>query len=139
MLLFELSKEESKAFMRIVLEFVSIDNKVNREEKNIVAKYLSKLNLSREEANNLTVEEAKEILKNSEDKIKKMIYFDLLGVALIDGDYETSEIDFLDEIANQFNISRANKIAFANYYYELDNMKDKSEEEINEKLLRIIK
>ena len=68
-----------------------------------------------------------------------MIYFDLLGVALIDGDYETSEIDFLDEIANQFNISRANKIAFANYYYELDNMKDKSEEEINEKLLRIIK
>lgn len=111
MLLFELSKEESKAFMRIVLEFVSIDNKVNREEKNIVAKYLSKLNLSREEANNLTVEEAKEILKNSEDKIKKMIYFDLLGVALIDGDYETSEIDFLDEIANQFNISRANKIA----------------------------
>ena len=139
MLLFELSKEESKAFMRIVLEFVSIDNKVNREEKNIVAKYLSKLNLSREEANNLTVEEAKEILKNSEDKIKKMIYFDLLGVALIDGDYETSEIDFLDEIANQFNISRANKIAFANYYYELDNMKDRSEEEINEKLLRIIK
>ena len=139
MLLFELSKEESKAFMRIVLEFVSIDNKVNREEKNIVAKYLSKLNLSREEANNLTVEEAKEILKNSEDKIKKMIYFDLLGVALIDGDYETSEIDFLDEIANQFNISRANKIAFANYYYKLDNMKDKSEEEINEKLLRIIK
>ena len=139
MLLFELSKEESKAFMRIVLEFVSIDNKVNREEKNIVAKYLSKLNLSREEANNLTVEEAKEILKNSEDKIKKMIYFDLLGVALIDGDYETSEVDFLDEIANQFNISRANKIAFANYYYELDNMKDKSEEEINEKLLRIIK
>ena len=139
MLLFELSKEESKAFMRIVLEFVSIDNKVNREEKNIVAKYLSKLNLSREEANNLTVEEAKEILKNSEDKIKKMIYFDLLGVALIDGDYETSEIDFLDEIANQFNISRANKIVFANYYYELDNMKDKSEEEINEKLLRIIK
>ena len=139
MLLFELSKEESKAFMRIVLEFVSIDNKVNREEKNIVAKYLSKLNLSREEANNLTVEEAKEILKNSEDKIKKMIYFDLLGVALIDGDYETSEIDFLDEIANQFNISRANKIVFANYYYELDNMKDKSEEEINEKLLRIMK
>ena len=47
MLLFELSKEESKAFMRIVLEFVSIDNKVNREEKNIVAKYLSKLNLSK--------------------------------------------------------------------------------------------
>ena len=139
MLLFELSKEESKAFMRIVLEFVSIDNKVNREEKNIVAKYLSKLNLSREEANDLTVEEAKEILNSSEDKIKKMIYFDLLGVALIDGDYETSEIDFLDEIANQFNISRANKIAFANYYYELDNMKDKSEEEINEKLLRIIK
>lgn len=139
MLLFELSKEESKAFMRIVLEFVSIDNKVNREEKNIVAKYLSKLNLSREEANDLTVEEAKEILNSSEDKIKKMIYFDLLGVALIDGDYETSEIDFLDEIANQFNISRANKIVFANYYYELDNMKDKSEEEINEKLLRIIK
>lgn len=139
MLLFELSKEESKAFMRIVLEFVSIDNKVNREEKNIVAKYLSKLNLSREEANDLTVEEAKEILNSSEDKIKKMIYFDLLGVALIDGDYETSEIDFLDEIANQFNISRANKIVFANYYYELDNMKDKSEEEINEKLLRIMK
>lgn len=138
MLLFELSKEESKAFMRIVLEFVSIDNKVNREEKNIVAKYLSKLNLSREEANNLTVEEAKEILKNSEDKIKKMIYFDLLGVALIDGDYETSEVDYLEEVADKFNISRATKIALANYYFDVDKMKNKSEEEVKEKLIKIL-
>lgn len=139
MLLFELNKEESRAFMRLVSEFVTVDKKINKEEKSVIEKYLNKLNMNKEEINEISHTEAIEILDKSEDKIKNMVYFELLGVALIDGDYETSEIDFLDEIANQFNISRANKIVFANYYYELDNMKDKSEEEINEKLLRIMK
>lgn len=138
MLLFELNKNEARAFMRVVSEFVSIDNKIKREEKSIIDKYISKLNVSKEEIDGLSHKEAMEVLDKSEEKIKKMVYFELLGVALIDGDYENSEVDFLEEIAEKFNISRSLKIALANYYFDIDNMQDKSEEEIKEKLIKIL-
>ena len=138
MLLFELNKEESRAFMRLVSEFVTVDKKINKEEKSVIEKYLNKLNMNKEEINEISHTEAIEILDKSEDKIKNMVYFELLGVALIDGDYETSEVDYLEEVANKFNISRATKIALANYYFDVDKMKNKSEEEVKEKLIKIL-
>ena len=138
MLLFELNKEESRAFMRLVSEFVTVDKKINKEEKSVIEKYLNKLNMNKEEINEISHTEAIEILDKSEDKIKNMVYFELLGVALIDGDYETSEIDYLEEVADKFNISRATKIALANYYFDVDKMKNKSEEEVKEKLIKIL-
>lgn len=138
MLLFELNKDEARAFMRVVSEFVRIDNKVKREEKSIIDKYISKLDVSKEEIEGFSHKEAIEVLDKSEDKIKKMVYFELLGVALIDGDYENSEVDFLEEIAEKFNISRALKIALANYYFDIDNMQNKSEEEIKDRLIKIL-
>lgn len=138
MLLFELNKEESRAFMRFVSEFVTVDKKINKEEKSVIEKYLNKLNMNKEEINEISHTEAIEILDKSEDKIKNMVYFELLGVALIDGDYETSEVDYLEEVADKFNISRATKIALANYYFDVDKMKNKSEEEVKEKLIKIL-
>ncbi|CUO63113.1 hypothetical protein H8S10_00740 [Clostridium sp. NSJ-49] len=138
MLLFELNKEESRAFMRLVSEFVTVDKKINKEEKSVIEKYLNKLNMNKEEINEISHTEAIEILDKSEDKIKNMVYFELLGVALIDGDYETSEVDYLEEVADKFNISRATKIALANYYFDVDKMKNKSEEEVKEKLIKIL-
>ena len=138
MLLFELNKEESRAFMRLVSEFVTVDKKINKEEKSVIEKYLNKLNMNKEEINEISHTEAIEILDKSEDKIKNMVYFELLGVALIDGDYETSEVDYLEEVADKFNISRATKIALANYYFDVDKMKNKSEEEVKEKLTKIL-
>ena len=138
MLLFELNKEESRAFMRLVSEFVTVDKKINKEEKSVIEKYLNKLNMNKEEINEISHTEAIEILDKSEDKIKNIVYFELLGVALIDGDYETSEVDYLEEVADKFNISRATKIALANYYFDVDKMKNKSEEEVKEKLIKIL-
>ena len=138
MLLFELNKEESRAFMRLVSEFETVDKKINKEEKSVIEKYLNKLNMNKEEINEISHTEAIEILDKSEDKIKNMVYFELLGVALIDGDYETSEVDYLEEVADKFNISRATKIALANYYFDVDKMKNKSEEEVKEKLIKIL-
>ena len=138
MLLFELNKEESRAFMRLVSEFVTVDKKINKEEKSVIEKYLNKLNMNKEEINEISHTEAIEILDKSEDKIKNMVYFELLGVALIDGDYETSEVDYLEEVADKYKISRSTKIALANYYFDVDKMKNKSEEEVKEKLIKIL-
>ena len=138
MLLFELNKDEARAFMRVVYEFISIDNKVKREEKSIIDKYTSKLNVNKEDIEGFSHKEAIDVLDKSEEKIKKMVYFELLGIALIDGDYENSEVDFLEEVAEKFNISRALKIALANYYFDIDNMQNKSEEEIKDRLIKIL-
>ena len=39
MLLFELNKEESRAFMRLVSEFVTVDKKINKEEKSVIERF----------------------------------------------------------------------------------------------------
>ena len=56
-------------------------------------------------------------LNNSSDKSKLIIYFELVGLALVDGDYENEEVDFLEKIAYEFKISRAKRFAIANYFY----------------------
>lgn len=138
MLLYELNPEQSKAFMRLVSEFVSVDNNVNKEEENVMNKYLQKLNLKKDDINEITLEDSFKLLKASEEKIKKMIFFELLSVALVDGEYETSEVDFLDKLSEEFKVSRATKIALANYIFDLDNTNDNEKAVLEEKLRKII-
>ena len=51
-----------------------------------------------------------------------------------EGEYENTEIDFLEDLSNAFGIDRASKFRYANFYYDIDKIKDLSEEELDEKL-----
>lgn len=41
----------------------------------------------------------------------------MIGLALIDGEYQESEVEVLEEIGGKLDISRSKRIAFANYFY----------------------
>ncbi len=137
MLLKELNKEQLKYFMKIINEFVTVDSNLAKEEEELIERYLKKLEISREDISKISTEEAMNYLCSAEIKIKKIVYFELLGIALIDGEYETSEVDYLEDIATKFEIKRAEKIAFANYYFDYDNMIKLSDEDKTSKLAKL--
>ena len=121
MFLNELNKDESICFLNLVSIFSNVDNKFAREEKVLVDEYREELGIYNKEIKTMEYDEIISILKNSSDKAKRIIYFELVGLALVDGEYEDEEIDFLEKVASELNISRAKKFAIANYFY---NFKD---------------
>ena len=121
MFLKELNKDESICFLNLVSIFSKVDNKFVKEEKVLVDEYREELEIYNEEIKTMEYNEIINILKNSSDKAKKIIYFELVGLALVDGEYEDEEIDFLEKVSSELNISRAKKFAIANYFY---NFKD---------------
>lgn len=117
MFLNELNKDESMCFLNLVSIFARVDNKFAKEEKVLVDEYREELGMASEEIKAMEYDEIINILRASSDKAKKIIYFELVGLALVDGEYEDEEVDFLEKIAAELNVSRAKRFAIANYFY----------------------
>ena len=56
-----------------------------------------------------------------------------------EGEYDNTDIEFLEDLSNAFGIDRASKFRYANFYYDIDKIKDLSEEELDEKLKNIVR
>ena len=134
MFLSELNTEESNAFLSLVTQFAKVDETFAKEEKRLIDEYLDELNLKEEDIKNLSYEEIINVLKKSKNRIKSIVYFELVGLALVDGEYGDKEIDFLDKIAISLDIRRDKKIAFANYFFNFKEIYDFSVVEAESKI-----
>ena len=117
MFLNELSKNEGIAFMQLVKVLANSDDVFAKEEKDLYADYLEELNLNESEIPNTDLDSIYEKLMSSSERVKNIIYFELVGLALIDGEYEEKEVDFLEEVGEKLEIKRNKRISFANYFY----------------------
>jgi len=117
MFLNELSKSEGIAFMQLVKDLANSDNTFAKEEKNLYNNYLDELNINESEIQDINLNSAYDTLKNSSERSKNIIYFELIGLALIDGEYDEKEVDFLEEIGKNLDVKRNKRISFANYFY----------------------
>lgn len=117
MFLKELNKEEAICFLNLVSIFTKVDNNFAKEEKVLVDEYKEELAMSTEEIETIEYNDIIKRLNAASDKSKLIIYFELVGLALVDGDYEDEEVDFLEKIAAEFKISRSKRFAIANYFY----------------------
>jgi uncharacterized tellurite resistance protein B-like protein len=113
----ELNKNEGIAFMQLVRYLANSDNTFAKEEKNLYEDYLKELGISEGEIKELDLNEVYTTLNNSTQRNKNIVYFELIGLALIDGEYQESEVEVLEEIGGKLDISRSKRIAFANYFY----------------------
>jgi uncharacterized tellurite resistance protein B-like protein len=113
----ELNKNEGIAFMQLVRYLANSDNTFAKEEKNLYEDYLKELGISEGEIKELDLNEIYTTLNNSTQRNKNIVYFELIGLALIDGEYQESEVEVLEEIGGKLDISRSKRIAFANYFY----------------------
>ena len=105
MFLNELNKSEGIAFLQLVKALANIDNCFEKEEKQLYNDYLQELNIKDEEVAECNLSLVYEDLKESAQRVKNIIYFELVGLALVDGEYEIEEIDFLEEVGQKLNIS----------------------------------
>lgn len=117
MFLNELSKNEGIAFMQLVKILANSDDVFAKEEKTLYADYLEELKLNESEIPNSDLDSIYQILNTSSERVKNIIYFELVGLALIDGEYEEKEVDFLEEVGEKFEIKRNKMISFANYFH----------------------
>ena len=124
MFLNEMNKNEAIAFINLVRELVKVDNDFAKEEKRLVEEYMEELQLKDSEVNNLNYDEIMDVLKVSSSRIKSIVYFELVGLSLIDGNYDEKENDFLEKVGKDLNIERYKKIAFANYFFEFKEIYD---------------
>lgn len=124
----ELTKNEAIAFMHLISEFVMADNEVNIEEKKLIDKFFKEMNIEGE-LDMLRLDEALENLKKSSQRVRDIVYFELIRLGLVDCDYRISEVEFLESISADLGIDRAKKIKFANYFYKYsdDNFLDQDE------------
>lgn len=117
MFLNELNKNEGIAFMQLVKYLANSDNTFAKEEKALYNDYLVELGLEEGEIGDENLSFIYEKLKESSQRNKNLIYFELIGLALIDGEYEENEVKLLEEIGERLEIKRSKRIAFANYFY----------------------
>ena len=117
MFLNELNKNEGIAFMQLVKGLANSDNVFAKEEENLYHDYLEELNIKENEVPTTNLNSSCETLKDSTERSKNIIYFELVGLALIDGEYDEKEVEFLEEIGKNLDIKRNKRISFANYFY----------------------
>jgi tellurite resistance protein len=124
MFLHELNKKESIVFINLVREFANIDEIFAKEEENLIEEYIKELELDGDEIDKLTLEEVEELLKESSERAKKIIYFELVGLALVDGEYEHKEKVFLNNLAYSFNIGLARRLEFMDFFRHVKSIYD---------------
>ncbi len=134
MFLHELNKEESIAFINLVKEFANIDEIFANEEKNLIDDYIKELSLEECSFDKLTLEEIEKILRGSSDRVKKIIYFELVGLALVDGEYEHKEKVFLNNLAYSFNIGLARRLEFMDFFRHVKSIYDFTVVDYNNKI-----
>lgn len=138
MFLKELNNEEAVSFVNLLDHFANIDNVVAREEKRLIEGYVKELGLEKDKVGILSYDDIVDVLKKSKERIKRIIYFELIGLALVDGNYGDLEVDYLDKIAVDLDINRAQKIAFANFFYNFKEIHDFSVIETENKELKLL-
>lgn len=90
---------------------------LRKEEKNLYNDYLKELSINESEISELDLNSVCENLKGSSNRCKNIIYFELIGLALIDGEYNEEEVELLEKLGEALGITRSKRIAFANYFY----------------------
>ncbi|MDU1314596.1 MAG: hypothetical protein E6940_11115 [Clostridium septicum] len=131
MFLNELNRELGIAYINLLIEFALVDDKVEQKERELIERSLKEMNLEKLELNKINRQEIIEIIKNAGERVVNIVFFELTRVALADAEYEMDEVDFIDELAKEFNISRAKRFQMANYFF-----KHSEYDEINEDLAK---
>jgi tellurite resistance protein len=120
----EFNKRESIIFINLVQALANADEVFANSEQILIDDYIKELSLNNETIEKLTYESAIEELSSSTDRIKNILYFELLGLALADGSYDEKEIKLLDNIAYKLNIDNAKQQDFINYFKMTKNVND---------------
>ena len=106
MLLDELTLEEKKAFWNIANVLASADGRA-LEEESILEQYNEEMGTGFEypDASQIDIKNELESIKASSSKNRKIVYFELYGVAYADTSFDDREKKILDEVCLALSIT----------------------------------
>jgi uncharacterized tellurite resistance protein B-like protein len=116
MFLKELNKKDAMAFVGLVENLAKVDQVYSEVEKDLIKDYIEELSLNTEARKEVSFDAAIKELEGSTERAKNIIYFELVGLALVDGSYEDKEIEFLKNVACLFNINKEKQVAYVDYF-----------------------
>lgn len=134
MFLNELSNQEAIAFLNLVENFAKVDKVFAKEEEELIKNYMKELNLNNSEIFSVNIDTVINRLTESSTRIKNIIFFELVGLALIDGEYEEAEIKFLNNLADKFNISKEKFNSFVDFFIDVKLVYDLTFSKADEKI-----
>lgn len=129
MFLKELNKDLGGAYINLLVEFALVDNKIGKNERKLIERALKELELEEAELDDIKHEEAIELIKSAGERTINIVFFELTRVALADTEYEMEEVEFLDQLAEKFNISRLKRFQMAKYFFKHLEYDEANEEE----------
>ena len=136
MFLNELSSQEAIAFLNLVENFAKVDKVFATEEEELIKDYVKELNVNNSEMLSVNIDTAIDRLTESSTRIKNIVFFELVGLALIDGEYEEAEIKFLNNLADKFSITKEKFNSFVDFFIDVKLVYDltfsKAEEKIED-------
>ncbi len=101
-----LSEKEKKLFLGLAYKLSSIDGEFSEEEKIMIDSYCMEMHIKHEkEIQNMSLHNIIKDLSNIKDlKIKKIIVFEAIGLAMSDRKYDEEERELILNLANNFKI-----------------------------------
>ena len=101
-----LSTEEKHLFLKIAYTLSHADGVYSDEEQMAINEYCKEMNISFDD--NITIEPLDRILDDldiaTDHRNKKIIIFELIGLALAEGDYSESEKDYINAIEKRLDV-----------------------------------
>lgn len=102
-------KEESKEnFSKLCLAAAQANNVIEKEEEQLMYAYCKELGIKEQiPSGDINVESVLSELKEKTNIIeKRVISLEILGLMYSDGEYDSSEKEFVDELVNKFEITK---------------------------------
>lgn len=98
-----LKEKEKKGFYTLAREIALANGVVSDEEHKLMSEYAAEMQIP-SEVYEFSFEDAKEIFINAEKNIKKIVIFELLGLCVVDNEFDLTEKNMLVNISEVIGV-----------------------------------
>ena len=101
-----LNSDEKEMFLGLAYNLATVDGDYSDEEKNVIIGYCQEMQCEFDEKTMIKPNEhiLNKINAISDKRAKKIVIFELIGLAMADGKYDDNERELLKKLAEGFNI-----------------------------------
>ena len=115
--------DNSKEYFLELAYFISLsDGKLSLEEKALLKKYKMECQIPKYKFKGITYDAIENHFVNKSTTIKKVVIFELIGLAYVDGHYSISERDIIEKLNVSFSLNDNTLKNFENQITELNNI-----------------
>lgn len=107
MFLSELKSKEKELFLDLCIHAANANQVFAEDEKEMIQSYCAEMQIAPPDSYEKSVEETvREVNSISDMKSKKIIVLELLGLVLVDKEYDIKEKEFIYQVSDEIGIGR---------------------------------